>query len=210
MCDTFVVTRDGRRLDARTDLRALGAALGLLLAPSLARAHDGDHGRMPHMVTAGVIPLQVARMLGAEPRIEGRSVAAVGGAASYAYAPVREIELRARFAYVKPLPPSEALRDGLHQFRVTVGPVLVAELLPDDLDLVTSVELGAAIHHFDAANAVGPTAWASLGLRGWVSWHTGFWGELRTGLSDTSGAPGGFTLWSAAPLELMLGWADRF
>ncbi len=184
-------------------------------------AHDGDHRVMRHMVTAGITPLSLARIEGGHARapqpIAELVTRAVGVSAGYSFAPVRELELRARLHYLKPFPIHPAYRDGLHAFRATVGPVLVRELIPYRLEGITALELGLAVYRlengsgtsFDTAHAAGMTASALVGVRGWVTWHTGFWGEVRAGAADT-GIRDQLRIWSAWPLELSLGWADRF
>jgi hypothetical protein len=179
---------------------------------------------MPHMVTAGIAPVSWTRMRGdlaaLSAPIDETSVAAVGLAASYAYSPIRACELRVRFHYLKPFPARASLRRGLHQFRAVLGPVALASIVPHKLDVVAAFETGLAVHRMTAtdedtslespAHAVGWTASVALGVRGWVTWHTGFWGELRTGYARTIGRRDAFELTAIWPAEIMAGWADRF
>jgi hypothetical protein len=201
-------------------LRAVLIAAPLLLVAGGAAAHDGDHSCMPHMVTASA-SVRGASLEGTHPLLAGDVaegyVPGVGVSATYALAPFPELELRLRFQYMKPLPDRAALRDGLHEIRGMLGTVFLAPLVPTTLDLAVGFEAGVVDYRltqveldvpFDADEALGWSLGASIGLRGWVTWHTGFWGELRAG--HTHARDDGFALRSTWPIELALGWADRF
>jgi hypothetical protein len=185
-------------------VRHLAALIPILVATAPAQAHEGDHSCMPHMVTAGV-GVAAQDLRGA---LDQGLFPAVGLAASHALAPVPELELRLRFQYDKALPGDELLRDRLHELRVLAGPSVITVLVPDRLDLVVGFEAGWAAHLLEDARAHGWSLGASVGLRGWVTWHTGFWGELRTSYVETDGDD--LVLVARRPVELMVGWADRF
>lgn len=205
------------------------AAAGALLASFVslrASAHEGSHERMPHQITAGLIPLYVTFYDGGHPGLVGGpidelSVLSLGVTVSYGFTLWQLLELRVRSDYLKPFPGRAALRDGLHEFRGVVGVSGVVPLVGEDLQLALGPEAGLAAWRltaiedravaFDSSHAIGYSLGFSASLRGWVTHHTGFWLELGFGLSNASGAgDDGAGIASHYPLRCALGWADRF
>ncbi len=204
----------------------MGLAAGLVAAPSRAVAHEGSHERMPHQITAGLIPLYVALYDGAHPGlvagpIDELNVAALGVTVSYGFTLWELLELRVRSEYIKPFPRREALAEGLHEFRAVLGASGIIPLWGPRLSLALGPEAGLAAWRltaieadeagFASAHAVGYTLSFAASLRGWVTHHTGFWGELGLGVADASGAgDAGDGIASRWPLRAAVGWADRF
>lgn len=206
-------------------VRALLVVCGLLFARS-AQAHDGAHDDMPHQVTAGLIPIYVTAYDGAHPGltegpIDELNIGAIGVTVGYGHTLWRLLELRIRSEYIKPFPSRDALRSGLHEFRGVVGVSGVIPLAGDRLQLALGPEAGVAAWRltavenddaFSASHALGYTLSFATSLRGWVTYHTGFWAELGFGTADGShaGDAPGSGIASRWPLRVALGWADRF
>jgi hypothetical protein len=180
---------------------------------------------MPHMITAGVTPLYVAHLSGRHPgleppRLAEDNIAAAGGVIGYGYQLAEQFELRLRLAVLKPLPTSgahpELLRRGLLELRAVVAPSVLVPLVDERLDALVGFEGGPSLWRLPVAgaardttsHAAGATASAVLGLRGWVTHHTGFWLELSGGYAKATGRQ--LTIVSAWPLQATVGWADRF
>ncbi len=188
----------------------------LLLTPCTAWAHEPEnpdaHRSMPNQVTAGVTVMCPGQI-----RSEGqalRSVACVGASIAFARELSRHFDLRARVEYDKPFPDSDVLYASLHTLRFTVAPELVAYRFDQRFTVTLGPEVGGAFALTTEQNdAPSRTGWgftvgAVAGLRGWVSYHTGFFGEVGAGLSDV--ATGEWSLRRVWLGRVTLGWADRF
>jgi hypothetical protein len=208
---------------ACSELAALAVAAALLVAPPLLAS---EPHRPRHMVSAGLTPLYLAKLHGdhgalRRGAIDELNVGAMGIAISYAHAPLRGLELRLRGEYLKPFPEREALKGGLHGFRVVLAPALVAPLT-DWLELAGDIDVGVSIWRFQeafadelrpgfgASHAVGWTMSSSLGLRAWVTAHTGFWLDVAAGYDETRRGSDGLSIRSGWPLKATVGWSDRW
>jgi hypothetical protein len=203
-----------------------GIIVLVLSLSAVAEAHEGSHQSMPHQISAGLVPLYVARFAGAHPGlvegpIDELNVGAVGVVIGYGYTFWRHLEVRIRSEYIKPFPARDALAEGLHELRGVLGVSGVLPLGSDQLQLAFGPEGGVAAWRlvaiedptlpFDSSHAAGYTlAWTSS-LRYFVTYHTGLWLELGFGFADAAHAgEGGDGIASRWPLKAALGWCDRF
>ena len=188
-------------------------------------ALSDDPAEMEHRVDAGITPLYLARLDGRHDAlvlgpIDELNVGAFGLLVGYAYRPWRLLELRGRGQWLKPFPGRDALDTGLHEFRVTGGAAAVVPLGSPHLELAFGLDAGLGLFRlrkieeprpgFSASHALGWTLGWTAAFRGFVTDHTGFWGEAGFGLTDASGAGRDGGIASRWPLQLTLGWADRF
>jgi hypothetical protein len=193
-------------------------------APSAHQGESGDdHWR--HKVAAGFTPLNFAKYEGShegfDEAIDEFGVGAIGVTVSYSFAPWKYFEIRSQLEYMKPFVGREALDKGLHEFRGVLGVDGVLPLGCDYMQLTFGVdggwvgwrltELEQDRADFSASNALGWTLSWKAGFRGWITDHTGFWGESSFGAADASSVGDrGNGLSERWPLRVTLGWADRW
>jgi hypothetical protein len=204
---------------------AVLTALGLVVVTADASALPDDPRQMQHRVEAGLTPLYVTRLDGRQDAlvdgpIDELNVGAIGLLVGYAFRPLHLVELRLRGQYLKPFPGRDALDEGLHELRLTGGVGMVLPLATPQLELAFGVDAGAGLFRLTAFEEDRPDVSAShaaaftvawtAGFRGWITDHTGVWGEAGFGLSDASSAGGDSGIASRWPLQVTLGWADRF
>jgi len=200
-------------------------AFGLLLLAGEAAALPDDPRQMQHRVEAGITPLYLARLDGRQDAlvngpIDELNVAAFGLLVGYAYRPLRLLELRVRGQWLKPFPGRDALDKGLHEFRLTGGVAAVLPLGTPSLELAFGIDGGVGMFRlteieedrpdFSASHAAAYTFAWTAGFRGWITDHTGVWGQAGFGLTDASGAGTDSGIASRWPLQVTVGWADRF
>lgn len=192
--------------------------LAIVGPPSTAKAHDPDnpeaHRSMPNQVTAGAITLcPTAHDLdrpGSRQGAEG--VACIGAALSFSRELGRHFELRIRAAYDKPFLFDDTELDSLHEVRATLSADAVFYRLRDKLTLTLGPELGLAtfVHEQpDENQTYWGVAWGGvLGIRPWLTYHTGLFAEA--GFGGTITWQDDTTLSSTTLGRITLGWADRF
>ncbi len=179
-----------------------------------------------HRVAAGFTPLNLAMYHGShaglvDGPIDEVNVGAVGVSLSYAYAPLRYLEVKIQSEYLKPFPGRDALDEGLHEFRGVIGLDGVLPLGCDRLQLEVGIDGGLAAWRltaieedrpdFDASHALGWTLSWHGGIRGYFTDHTGIWGQAGFGVADASHVgDAGNGLSARWPLRVTVGWADRF
>lgn len=200
------------------------STVGILLVTAEASALPDDPRDMQHRVEAGFTPLYLTRLDGqqdalTEGPIDELNVGAIGLLVGYAFRPVRLIELRLRGQWLKPFPGRAALDEGLHELRITGGIGAVLPLATPHLELAFGLDAGAGLFRLTAfeegrdlpASHAGAftVAWTAA-FRGWITDHTGFWGEAGFGLTDGSSAGEDSGIASRWPLQMTVGWADRF
>ena len=202
-------------------LLALASALSVVLCATAARADD----HFQHKVAAGITPINLARYEGSHEGfltpIDELGVGAIGVSVSYSYAPWKYLELKIQSDYLKPFVGRDAIDEGLHEFRGVLGVDGVLPLGCDYMQLNFGVDGGMAAwrltaiedgrEDFSASHALGWTLQWRAGFRGWISDHTGFWGETGFGVADASSVgERGNGLSARWPLRVTVGWADRF
>lgn len=200
------------------------AAVALIACASwpaaTARAHQPEnpdaHRSMPNQVTAGVIALCPSSydIHSTAGTVSADGVACIGAAISFSREVGRFFELRLRTAYERPFLferlPNEL--GSLHDVRATLGASAVFYRLSDDLTLTVGPELGLAgfvRETPDESRAYFGVAWGGvLGIRPWLTYHTGLFAEAAFGGASTWHEDS--TLRSTTLGRLTLGWADRF
>ena len=200
-------------------------ACSVALVATDATALPDDPREMQHRVQAGITPLYVTRLDGqqdalAQGPIDELNVAAFGILVGYAVRPHRLLEVRLRGQWLKPFPGRAALDEGLHEFRLTTGLGAVLPLGTPHMELAFGVDGGLGMFRltaieddrpdFSASHAAAYTFAWTAGFRGWITDHTGFWGEAGFGLTDASTAGANTGIASRWPLQVTMGWADRF
>jgi len=203
----------------------------LLCCASLASAEEGSHlgpddEHWRHKVAVGLTPINLAQYRGShagltEGPIDERNIGSLGVSLSYAFAPWRNLEVKIQGEYLKPFPGRAALDQGLHELRAVLGVDAVVPLGCDYMELVFGIDGGMAAWRlteledqrddFSASHAMGWTLSLHSAFRGWITDHTGFWGELSSGAADgSSAADDGNGIASRWPLRVSLGWISRF
>lgn len=208
----------------RRFVTAVCTALALGSAAN-AYAHDPDnpdaHRSMPNQVTAGVIALCPSSYDVDEPAgtVSADGVACIGVQLSFSRELGRHFELRLRTSYERPFlfasQEGDALDrplDSLHDVRATIGGSAVFYRLSDDLTLTVGPEIGLAAFVRETPSeslAYWGIAWGGvLGIRPWLTYHTGLFAEAAFGGAATWNDDS--TLRSTTLGRLTLGWADRF
>ena len=195
----------------------LALATFVSLTETTAWAHQADdpeaHRSMPNQVTAGVVALCPSSydVSGTGRDVSADGVACIGAAISFSREVGRFFELRLRTAYERPFLFDEKL-GSLHNVRVTGSPAAVFYRLADDLTLTLGPELGLAAFVRETpsgADAYWGVAWGGvLGVRPWLTYHTGLFAEAAFGGATSWG--GDSELRSITLGRVTLGWADRF
>jgi hypothetical protein len=205
-------------------LAALVVFAAVSLPASLAAALPDDPAKMQHRVDIGFTPLYLAQLDGrhqalTDGPIDELNVGSVGVLVGYAFRPWRLLEFRIRGQWLKPFPGRGALNDGLHELRATLGLAAVLPLGSPHLELAFASDLGPGMFRLrtfedpsdgPASNAAAFTVAWTAAFRGWITDHTGFWAEAGFGLNDASGAGQASGIASRWPLQVTLGYADRF
>jgi hypothetical protein len=173
-------------------------------------AHDGDHRSMPNHVTAGIAPLDAMALRGTTPAVPAVPRDTISGYSvtlGYGHQLFDDFELHLRWAYAWPHTFVESSDHDLHVFRGTMRALMRAELSPR-AQLYAAFDGGALFALVDELGA-GATAGAALGVRGWLTHHTGFWAELGVGYGGAR-FDEQHSLQIGTPLKMTLGWIDRF
>ncbi len=172
---------------------------------------------MPNQVTAGVIALCPSSydVDSGDGVASAEGVACIGAALSFSREIGRYFELRLRTSYERPFLFDRVSSElgSLHDIRATVGASAVFYRLADDLTVTIGPELGLAgfVRETpdDNTRAYWGVAWGGvLGLRPWLTYHTGLFAEAAFG--GASAWHEGSTLRSVTLGRVTLGWADRF
>jgi hypothetical protein len=177
---------------------------------------------MPNQVVAGVAPVCFAHYDAAIVRdfsaSASNSVPCLGVTIGFAREFGRHFDLRLRLTYQKPFPDSDVLFDGLHEFKATLAPEFVGYTLADAFTVTLGPEVGLYVASLSADATRNDSALSELGagytvamtagLRPWVTYHTGFFAEVSSGIArlDTDG----FALRTGWLGRITVGWADRF
>jgi hypothetical protein len=189
---------------------ALGAAVGAA-SPGEVVAHEGDdptaHREMPFQVTAGLVAVCPSTFTRATDVTT--TIGCLGGEISGAFAPAilssdRPLELRLRLAYARPV-----TGDGptIDELRATIGADWVASLAGGWTMLTVGPNLGLVGVAVDDRWLPGLFVGGTVGVRPFVTFHTGFFAELSFGASLFFAEE---HAQSASLGRLVLGWADRF
>lgn len=169
---------------------------------------------MPNQLTAGAIALCPSAYDLVRPgsRQGAEGVACVGAALTFSHELSRHFELRFRAGYDKPFPFDDSQLDFLHEVRATLSADVVFYRLQDELTLTLGPELGLATFVFERSNenqTFWGVAWGGvLGVRPWLTYHTGLFAEA--GFGGTITWQDGSTLSSTTLGRITVGWADRF
>ncbi len=181
---------------------------------------------MPNQVTAGITPMCAAHYTGRHPRIGAgprgemsiAGVPCIGASISFAREIGRHFEVRLRVSYDKPFPANDALEAGLHELYATVGPALVAYRMNDALTVTLGPEVGFYGAFFTRTEALGGaiepfrapgwTTAMTAAVRPWITYHTGFFGEVSAGVA--SGVADDIEVRAGWLGRVTVGWADRF
>lgn len=197
------------------------------MSASSAYAHKpntaANHRSLPNQVTAGVIAVcpshlrfehaDLADMSSAE------GVACFGATISFARELTRDFELRARVTYIKPALLDDVLSSHAHEFEATLSPSFLAYRFADRLTFTLGPEVGLKgfiledtvvgdVLTLQGADAWGVFVGGSVGIRPWVTFHSGFFAEM--GFSYGQVWSDLLEVQSTTLGRVTLGWADRF
>jgi hypothetical protein len=180
------------------------------MLPATALADDGDDSDMPNIVTLGVAPLDALALRGRVPKLDAIPRETISGwslTAGYGLSPLEDFELHLRFAYRSPYTFVKTSDDDLHLFDGSVRLLFRSQLSPR-AQLYAAFDGGSSFAVVDEIGA-GASLGAALGVRGWLTDHTGVWAEVGMGYAATR-FDNGDALQIGTPVRMTFGWADRF
>ncbi len=206
----FAPNTKARSIQVGRAFVSLGLATLVTAAARPASAHEGDdptaHREMPFQVTAGLVALCPSTFTRATEVTT--SIGCLGGEISGAAAPEigseRPLELRLRLAYARPVTGEGPTVDEL---RATLGADWVASVAEGFTALSVGPNLGLVGLSIADRFLPGLFVGGTVGVRPFVTFHTGFFAELSFGASLFFADE---HTQSASLGRLVLGWADRF
>lgn len=208
---------------------AFGALAGFIwtLSASDAHAHKpntaDNHRSLPNQVSAGVIAACPSHVRYQHADLQAtdtaESVACFGASIAFSRELTRDFELRARVTYIKPAFFDDVLASHAHDFEATLSPSFLAYRFADRLTFTLGPEVGLKgfiledTLRGDAVTLRGADAWGvfvggSVGIRPWVTFHSGFFAEM--GFSYGQVWSEVLEVQSTTLGRVTLGWADRF